>query len=145
MIATSAVVLLLAGCGASNADQAGESSAAPATPTATVTTPPTAQRYPTVEALKDAAEAAGLPCSGWVQDNIVTDAAESGHCTDEDVFTTYITDADLQAAVENARGMNELLREKKIDPGPTLIGPNWMINAPTADKLAEKLGGTVQR
>jgi hypothetical protein len=138
---TGAAVLLaltITGCG-------GDQPAATVTSSATVTMPPTAQRYPTVEALKDAAVAAGLPCSGWVQDNVVTEAAESGHCTDADVLTTYTTDADLQAAVENARSMNEMLKENKVETTPMLIGPNWIINAPTADKLAPKLGGTVQR
>lgn len=86
-----------------------------------------------------------MTCPAWTQDNVVIDAAESGHCSDDNVFTTYITDADLQAAVENARGLNELMKENKIEPAPNLIGPNWIINAPGADKLAVKLGGTVQR
>jgi hypothetical protein len=134
------VALTVTGCGLDKGTGAPDS-----TPTPTATPPPTAQPYQTVEALKDAAVAAGMTCANWVQDNVVKEAAESGHCSDEDVFTTYTTDADLQAAVENARGMSEMLRENKIEPSPNLVGVNWIINAPGADKLAPKLGGTVQR
>lgn len=88
---------------------------------------------------------AGLPCPAWEQDNVVKFAAESGNCSDDAVLSTYATDADLQEAVETMRGMNEMLTQNGIEATPLLIGANWIINAPAADKLAPRLGGTVER
>ncbi|MDX3006755.1 hypothetical protein PWY87_34125 [Kribbella solani] len=147
VIAIIAAFLLLAGCGGSNQTADTKLPSAPTTSTAapTLTAPPVAQRYPTVEALKDAALAAGLSCPSWVQDNVVQAAAESGTCSDDTVLSTYATDADLQFALENLQGMNEMMKEKNVPVGPQLIGANWIINAPGADGLASKLGGTVER
>jgi hypothetical protein len=134
------VALTITGCGS------GKASEAPAaTATTIATTPPTAQRYQTVAALKEAAVAAGMSCPNWVQDNVVQAAAESGTCSDDSVLSTYATDADLQFALENLQAMNEMAKEKNVPVDPQLIGPNWIINAPGADKLAPKLGGTVER
>src|SRR4051794_40526278 len=91
-----AAVLPLGGCGTDD-KQTAESMPAPTSPAG----PPTVQRYQSVEALKDAAVAAGLPCPAWVQDNAVEAAAESGTCSDDSVLSTYATDADLQFALEN--------------------------------------------
>ncbi|MFG1820720.1 hypothetical protein ACGFIF_43680 [Kribbella sp. NPDC049174] len=135
-----AAVLLLAGCGTDD-KQTAESTPAPTSPAG----PPTAEKYQTVEALKDAAVGFGLSCPSWVQDNAVQAAAESGTCSDDSVLSTYATDADLQFALENLQGMNEMAKENNVPVDPQLIGPNWIINAPGADKLAGKLGGTVER
>ncbi|TDX03986.1 hypothetical protein [Kribbella sp. VKM Ac-2566] len=135
------LALTITGCGADKP----AAQAPAATPSATATTPPTAQRYQTVEALRDAAVAAGMLCPTWVQDNVVVAAAESGTCSEDSVLSTYATAADLQLALENLQGMNELAKENKIPVDPQLIGANWIINAPGADKLAPKLGGTVER
>lgn len=116
-----------------------------AAPAADSTTPPSAQKYQTVVALKEAAVAAGLSCPAWNQDNVVQAAAESGNCSDDTVLSTYVTDADLQFAVRNMQDMGELLKEQNIPDNPILVGPNWIINAPTADKLADVLGGIVDR
>lgn len=103
------------------------------------------QSFSTVAALKDAAVAAGLACPSWKQDNLVAAAAESGSCSEETVLSTYATDADLQGALETMRGLNELMVENKLVPTPLLIGPNWIINAPSAPDLTGGLGGTIER
>jgi hypothetical protein len=61
------------------------------------------------------------------------------------LLSAYATDDDLQTAIDTLRDLNELTTEQKLKPDPILIGPNWIINGPTADKVAAKLGGTVDR
>ncbi|MFC6160573.1 hypothetical protein [Kribbella jiaozuonensis] len=138
---TAVLALIITGCG-STPPAANET---PATTSAASSSPPSAQRYQTVAALKDAAVAAGLPCSTWTQDNVVQTAAESGNCTEDTVLSTYATDGDLQSAIDTLRDLNELMTEQKLTPDPILIGPNWIINGPTADNVAVQLGGTVER
>jgi hypothetical protein len=146
MIATITAALLLAGCGANKAAE----SAPPASPstvtvTPTPTGPPVAQRYATVEALKNAAVGAGYACPAWVQDNVIPSAAESGTCSDEsvvnpDVFMTFASQADLDEILP-------VFKSKVGVSGANLIGPNWIINADDAaavTRLAAALGGTVQ-
>jgi hypothetical protein len=142
-----AAVLLLAGC---SANKAGESTppAAPSTVTVTPTPtgPPSAQRYATVEALKDATVGAGYACPAWVQDDVIPFAAESGTCSEEsvvnpDVFMTLANQADLDEQLP-------VFESKVAVTGALLIGPNWIINAdnvPSITRLATKLGGTVER
>ena len=138
-VLAAAAALVLAGCSSHNQPQAA--------PSPTPTGPPVAQRYGTVVALKDAAVQAGFTCPKWVQDNVVQDSAESGHCADDDVFSTYATSADLQTGADNIKGMNQMMRDNHLDPGVVLVGPNWIINAPDPDvtRLVKKLGGTVER
>ncbi|WP_432888596.1 hypothetical protein ACQPYH_08035 [Kribbella sp. CA-245084] len=132
------LALIVTGCGTKQA-------AVSEAPSATATSPPSAQRFQTVVALKDAAVAAGLPCSTWVQDNMVQSAAESGNCAEDTVLSTYATDDDLQTAIDTLRALDELMTEQKLKPDPRLIGPNWIINGPMADRFAVQLGGTVDR
>lgn len=101
--------------------------------------------YSTVADLVDAAIDAGYDCAQWVQDDAVTLAAESGHCSDADVFATFASEGDLQQQLETDRSMDDLLKESGIEPDPTLVGPNWSISGPDAPALADALGGTVSR
>lgn len=98
----------------------------------------------------EAAVAAGYSCPSWQQDNVVTLAAESGRCSDTDVFTTYLS---MEAVQEMAQGMKEsdlamqeTVEEMGGEPLPTttlLVGPNWIINSPDAAELQPELGGSV--
>lgn len=111
----------LAGC----ADAATPAS----TPNAVVPT-----QYSSVVALRDDAVSAGYPCPSWNQDNKVVAAAESGTCSDSDVFSTYLDRNSTQDAAA-------LL--KSTPATNLLVGPNWIINAgPDGIRLLQAaLGG----
>jgi hypothetical protein len=107
---------------------------------------PTARELGTVSSvteLRDALIDAGYVCSSWDQSNVVDLAAESGSCDDASVLSTYATEADLQAQLDSSREMDKLFEENDVELTPNLVGPNWIVNAPDADKYADALGGTV--
>jgi hypothetical protein len=138
--------LVLAGCGGGG-DSAGEVGPQPAASTSTQPAPPTQPAgpvsYSTVVELRDAAVAAGYVCPSWKQDNQVQFAAESGSCSDADVFATYASEAQRAEALATAKELGELMREQKLAPDPRLFGPNWSIATSRAAELAKELGGTV--
>lgn len=101
--------------------------------------------YSTVIELRDAAIAVGYACPRWQQDNVVQFAAESGSCTDDDVFATYATEAQRGEAVSTAKEANQMLKENNIAATPSVFGSNWSISTSRASELAKKLGGTVVR
>jgi hypothetical protein len=145
-IAIIVAVGLLAGCGSKTAESAPPAAPSTVTVTPTPTGPPTAQRYATVEALKDAAVGAGYYCATWVEDDVIPFAAESGTCSDAstvnpDVFATFAKQADMDETLP--------VFESKVGVGGALlVGPNWIINAddvPSVTRLAAKLGGTLER
>jgi hypothetical protein len=75
-------------------------------------------------------------------------AAESGNCSDGDVFSTYASQADLDAQIAQERSNKDMLREAGIDEGASLAGPNWIINMSddvALEKLRADLGGTLIR
>lgn len=144
--AAAAVVLawVLTGCGSGDEPAAvKQASESPASSTPSPTGPEKDATYSSVTELKDAAVAAGYQCTNWVQDNKVNLAAESGHCSDEDLLSTFATEADLQSQLETSKSMDELLKDNGIATTPTLIGPNWMIHGLGVAALADQLGGTV--
>ena len=139
-----AAVLLLAGC---SANKAGESTppAPPSTVTVTPTPtgPPSAQRYATVEALKDAAVGAGYACPAWVQDDVIPFLRNVAPkpLPDRHGEPSHFKQADLDEQLP-------VFESKVAVTGALLIGPNWIINAddvPSITRLATKLGGTVER
>lgn len=79
---TAVLAQIITGCG-STSPAADET---PATTSAASASLASAQRYQTVAALKDAAVAAGLPCSAWTQGNVARTAAESGNCAEGTVL-----------------------------------------------------------
>lgn len=93
--------------------------------------------------LKDAAVAAGLPCTVWTQDNAVELAVESGTCSDDSVLSIYASEADQITAISNQRRFAEMMVQHGLPAVPLLVGPNWLISAPEAPELAEALGGVV--
>lgn len=102
-------------------------------------------RYGTVEGLMEAAVRAGYDCNRWRQDDDVDLAAESGTCSNSDVFATYASDGDLQAQLDTFRELDEMFADLDMEPDPTLVGPNWTIKGSEGVKLQEVLGGTVER
>lgn len=109
----------------------------------------------TVAELKDAAVAAGYACPNWRQDNVVKLAAESGRCSDSDVFSTYLSESTRDELVQALKDMTKDTREMLADDedvDPTLldeevllVGPNWVINSSEAVSLQGKLGGQIVR
>jgi hypothetical protein len=116
-------VLALAGCGGSG-NTAGPVSTTAASQSVTAPAPvavPKAKHGPVGE-LHEAAVAAGHRCPSWVQDNVVTLAAGSGHCSDADVFTTYASPGQLKAAVDRAKANIELPTKNSVEADPNLVG-----------------------
>lgn len=100
--------------------------------------------YGTVEELKDAAVAAGYYCKRWRPTNKVALAAESGNCSGVDVFSTYASEGDLQAQLDTEKETSAMLVEYDIDPGISLVGPNWIIHGEEEVRpLQAVLGGTI--
>jgi len=112
-------------------------------------TPPTTSsknvRYDSVVELRDAAVAAGYPCRNWDQEDGPKHAEESGTCSDEDVFSIYATDNDLETQIELVKAGDALSREEQMKPDPTLVGPNWMIRMPSSSiyRVQGSLGGDI--
>ena len=148
------VLLALAACGTGTADSASASAplssaaASPTlTPSATAPTTGAAVEYGSLDDLHQAVDAAGYPCDDWAQDDLVTNAAESGSCSDDDVLSTYVTDSDLQDQVDQYQENNEMLEDADIDPSTVLVGPNWIVSGeeePVQD-LRAAIGGRILR
>lgn len=103
-------------------------------------------RAPSIVALKDAAVAAGFPCPNWVQDNVVTHADASGHCSGGDVFVWYATDARFVKGHEQMVANQRMIEEVLHRPAdPLLVGPNWMITSKNVPLIQPQLGGTIER
>lgn len=108
-------------------------------------TPPGPASYGTVEQLRQAAVNAGYVCPHWHQDNVVKLAAESGACSDNDVFTTYASTGDLQAQLDSDKAVAQVELQANVDPGVALVGPNWMVRGADGPirALQRSIGGTV--
>lgn len=131
-------LVLMSGCGGSESTAEQPKETADPEPAANAT-------YGTVVDLRDAAELAGYECPSWEQGNPVTLAAESGSCTDEDVFATYATESARDEQASLYLDIADMVREVDMEPTPTLVGPNWTINTEDAVELQKSLGGTVSR
>ncbi len=127
------VVPLLAACGSSGEPAADRTASASPSPTVT----PDA-RYATVEELKDAAVAAGYECAQWTQTDAVQLASSSGSCSDDDLFSVYAGSGERDDQRESDAALLEGLEEF---PPPELVGENWIIRTPEADRLQAALGG----
>lgn len=114
----------LAACGGDDSDAASSSSAPPAT-------------YDSVVELKNAAVEAGYTCTSWKQDDRVQNAAQSGQCSDSDVFSTYLTSDAVQSTITGLKSLGSGVH--------VLAGENWIINAPSSKlpALRDELGGTI--
>jgi hypothetical protein len=106
-----------------------------------------AVRYASVVDLRDAVvKATGYPCPSWKQDDVVTLAAESGSCSDDDVFSIYASDQKLEDQVSTTKELNKMSRDASVAPTPTLVGPNWMVNIPAewASRVQAGIGGELR-
>lgn len=114
------------------------------TPTPTLVS---AVEYGSLADLKEAAVTAGYSCPQWDQDDQVTLAAESGSCSDADVFATYVTDSDLQDQIDQYKENNEMLEESGIDASTILVGPNWTVSGDEkpVQALRKGIGGKILR
>lgn len=134
------VTLLLSALVACGGSAGGEPGAGPTPASPSQSAQERDARYGSVEALKEAAERAGLACAIWDQDDVVTLAAESGSCYDDHVLATFATEQDLQDQVDTYRSLSDLSPDMV-----TLVGPNWMVHGPGSAELQEELGGVVER
>lgn len=131
-----ACLLALSGCGGGSDPKAAPSDDKPSKSAAAV-------EFGSVDELKDAAVAGGYTCEAWVADNVVTLAAGSGHCDQDSVFSTYASESDLQAQLDQDKVNDDMLLDAGIDTTPSLVGPNWIISAPEAPNMREVLGGVL--
>lgn len=105
--------------------------------------PTPVESFDTVEELKDAAVAAGYECPAWEQDDELTLATESGHCSDSDVFSIYDADS-IQKGKDQELANKEMLMASGIESTSSVAGKNWIINPgseSSAVLLQSKLGG----
>jgi len=72
-------------------------------------------------------------------------AAEAGTCSDEDLFSIYASDSDLEAQTELFKAGDQLLRDEQIEVDPTLVGANWAIKMPSSSiyRVRGSLGGEI--
>lgn len=133
LVGVAVLALAMSGCGGGD-----ESAPAPVAPTT-----PTATSYANVDALQQAAVAAGFVCPTWKRDDAVKVAASSGTCGDSAVLSVYATDEALKRTVDQVARTNLTIRENGTPTRKFLVGPNWIINAPDAEKLVGALGGSL--
>lgn len=95
------------------------------------------QEYSSVEALQQAAVAAGMRCSSTSQTTFPQGVQID--CTADSVMVLANSPADLQQALGNETGP---LDDTSLD----LVGPNWLISSSKAETtmLATKLGGELR-
>ena len=106
--------------------------------TAPATSAPTT--YSTVTEVRDAMVEAGGTCEDWIQDNVVHNASQSGHCGTGTTISLYLSRAAAEAQVQ----YNKDSVFGSID-STWLVGENWIINASDqdVDTLHSKLGGDI--
>lgn len=90
--------------------------------------------YSSVEELRDAFVQAGGICPEWEQKNHVKLAAESGTCSDSNVMSVYISEAQKDEAVNTLMSITE-------SKTSLLVGENWIINDKQIDSIDREIGG----
>lgn len=145
---------MLSGCGGAvtSGPTTIPSSATPK-PTSTAAKPPTTTKattataaplgpsadggiYPTAFELKTAVEAAGLPCSGWVVQELKY--ASGGNCgAGMDILAVYPDKASLDEQLAAWSSFGKMVEMK------VLVGKNWTVNSASATALQKKLGGQI--
>lgn len=99
---------------------------------------PGESEFDTVVELRDAVVGLGFPCPHWDQTDKVGLATSSALCNDDTVLSVY---ADTETKEENIAAMQSFWGEDMPQIG-LIVGPNWIINAPDAEKWSEELGAT---
>ena len=76
---------------------------------------------------------------------MLINAAQSGNCSDDDVFATYASQSSRDAQIAQTKDNNATLEDSGVPTSPVLFGPNWSINAPATavTYLRAALGGIV--
>lgn len=92
--------------------------------------------YRSVVELRDAFISAGGSCESWVQKNQVTLAAESGTCNDSNVLSIYTSESVKDEALN-------MFKEIAADGTTLVVGPNWIVNDPSARDLDSSIGGVL--
>ncbi len=86
-----------------------------------------------IESLRKAYVAAGGDCSDWAGSESFDDGSTSGGCSATNVIIWYGNPDDVPV---------DAARLARVD-GPLVVGPNWIVNADDAAKVAKALGGTL--
>lgn len=88
-------------------------------------------------ALKDAWVKAGFECPTWNPDNTVSNATTSGTCSDSDVFMVFASASARDSTISSLQAIGG------VSETDLLVGPNWIINDPSAADAQPLLGGKV--
>lgn len=92
-------------------------------------------KYASVVELRDAMVKAGLDCARWDEHDSMMDSASSADCSENIVLATYSSWADKEKQMDRYRAIGKSMEIT------VLVGTNWTINSPLADKVKDKLGG----
>lgn len=92
-------------------------------------------KYASVVELRDAMVKAGLDCPRWDEHDLMMDSASSADCSENIVLATYSSWADREKQMDRYRAIGKSMEIT------VLVGTNWTINSPLADKVKDKLGG----
>lgn len=106
-------------------------------PQETTEPPADGGKYASVVELRDAMVKAGLNCPHWDEHDGMMDSASSADCSENIVLATYSSWEDREKQMNRYRAMGESLDVT------VLVGTNWTINSPLAEKVKDKLGGYV--
>lgn len=131
-------MLVLTGCVQVNAAPATQETAAQAAQE-TAEPPVDGGTYATVVELRDAVVKAGLACPKLDEHDPMVKLMSRGDCSENTLIATYSSHADLQRQMDMYRVMGESMEIT------VLVGANWTINSPYAEKLKDNLGGYVYK
>ncbi|GKV72960.1 hypothetical protein NCCP2145_23410 [Pseudarthrobacter sp. NCCP-2145] len=91
--------------------------------------------YASVVELRDAMVNAGLDCPQWDRHDGMLDSMSAADCSENIVLATYSSKDDREKQMKRYRAMGESMEMT------VLVGVNWTINSPLADRVQDKLGG----
>lgn len=92
-------------------------------------------KYASVVELRDAMVRAGLDCPRWHEHDLMMDSASSADRSENIVLATYSSWADRDKQMGTYHAIGESMEIT------VLLGTNWTINSPLADKVKGRLGG----
>lgn len=128
-------MLVLTGCVQVNAAPLSLETTEPPPPSQETTEPPAdGGKYGSVVELRDAMVKAGLPCPRWDEHPRTRDWM-AGECSENTLIATYSSWEDLNKQMNRYRAIGESIEMR------VLVGVNWTIDSPLADKVEDKLGG----
>jgi len=141
------VVLAATGCASSATDADPKPTSSSSDTTPTPTTEPSASAEPTVnprgatyaslEEMRIALEAAGVPCPSLVELDANPNASESGFCEDRQWLLSTFDDIE-------ARNVVLQLNVDSLEPGVFLAGPNWLLGSADIESDTHAVLGALQ-